>query len=159
MQLLRAAVVASLGFLAPSQTGCGLTCTLIGGWDGLHLDVEGTLAPDQYTVVVRAEERELRVEVEILDGGTRCATPCNPRVALGDGRELFVEASLWSNGGSLIVGIGNDGGPDHVEVDLLRGDVLIAREVYEPEYVTTYPNGRGCAPALTQAQGTLVVPQ
>jgi hypothetical protein len=157
MRLLRAALLAPLLFLTPTS-GCVFGCTLIGGWDGLHLEVNGDLPLDRYTVVMRADGHELRSTFEITAEGTLCEGTCEPSVDLGGGRTMVAQVVIGAIGGRIGVRIPREGGPAYVEVDLLRGEVTVASAVYEPEYRTVYPNGRGCDPRLIQATGTFDIP-
>lgn len=161
MLLARAAIVAPLLFLTPvASSGClGLMCTAILVEDGLRLEVV-TAAPlpmDAYTLVVRAEGREVRTAITVDGGGALCGPPCRQELDLGDGRKLIVDPAMSDRGGWLQIGIPGEAGPDVVELELLRGDATVVTTRYEPDYDTEEPNGNGCGEYYV-ARGTFNIP-
>jgi hypothetical protein len=144
---------ASCQFLPPTA------CTLIGGYDGLMVDVEvteGTLPPDSYTIVARVGDVELRLE-EVLHSEGAASVDGDDDVVV-DGKHLFLDGALFGSHGSIMVGFRDGGGgPSRVTIEIWRGETMLAQETYAPKYTPYYPNGESCAPALEQAHGSLAI--
>jgi hypothetical protein len=141
----------------PLVSACTFGCTLVGGRDGLIVDVQvtgGTLPPGAYTIIARVEDVELRLE-ETLSGGSATLSE-SPEVVV-DGKHLVLEGVVFSEGGTIQVGFIDRGGPAEVTIEVWRGTVMLAQETYAPKYTEFRPNGDHCPPELAQARGSLVV--
>jgi hypothetical protein len=142
--------------LAPACTPT--VCTLIGGRDGLDVDVEvtgGTLPLDAYAVVARDAGAEIRLDEVLLAAGGATAT--EPADVAVEGKHLFLEGAVFAAGGHVMVGFREGGGPAMVAIAIWRGSALLGQASYAPSYQPFYPNGESCPPTLHQAHDSLSI--
>jgi len=133
-------------------------CTLIGGDDGLIVDVTVTgssLPPDRYTIVARVAGAELEASNVIAADGSVSGAPAGDVVV--EGKHLFLQGSLFATAGTIVVGFREGGGPSAVELEVRRGSAVLAHGSFTPAYARVTPNGDSCPPALEQAHETLTL--
>src|ERR1041385_8327696 len=114
----------------PLVSGC--TCTLIGGHDGLVLDVKvtgGALPAGDYAIVARVEGVNVRLEETLGPGGGAASVAGTPEADVGDHR-LFLEGAVFAQSGMISVGFRDGGGPAEVTIEVWRGDAMLAQETY-----------------------------
>lgn len=148
---------------APVLASCTAdACTLIYVADGLEVQVDpaGSLPPDVYTAIARADGHELSLDVRIVDAQSAgCAdgrSPCRLEVEAG-AHTLVLDVTLGAAGGTLITSYADGGGPAQVELELRRGATVLVTRAYTPSYQTVEPNGRGCG-EVRRAEDVLAVP-
>jgi hypothetical protein len=149
-------LLAAGSVLAPS---CAFTCTLIGGQDGLIVEVEvtgGTLPAGDYAIIARVDGVELRID-ETLDATGGGVTASGTPEAVVDGKRLFLDGAVFGQSGSLMVGFREGRGPAEVTIEVWRGDTMLGQETYTPRYTEYRPNGAHCPPELQQARDTIVL--
>lgn len=149
-------VIAASCLLLPA---CSFTCTLVGGEDGLMVEVEvtgGRLPAGDYTIVARAEGAEFRVDETLGEGGGEGA-PTGTIEVVVDGKHLFLKARLFDQSGWITMGFREGGGPADVTIEVWRGTAMLAQETYAPRYTEFRPNGDHCPPELEQARAKLVL--
>jgi hypothetical protein len=154
-----AALMLALVAAATGLSGCALTCTAIGWYEGFTLDMVGSagFAEGSYEVIVEAEGFEERLRFHVVDGSYTCDDFCQ----LGASSPLYgnLEASFAVGEGidsfTLHVARDGGGGPRRLTVTLYRGSELLMSETFEPDYERDEINGRGCGVA-TRASDEVV---
>jgi hypothetical protein len=138
--------VALAGATVPNAACLG--CTGVGWYEGLTVELSPDPLPEgQYHFDIVADGVPVRLSVDVRPDGTFC-TECHVTETIGDGVDLDVQLD-WH---SLMVGYYGEhgaGGPDEVVVTVVRDNVEIASAAFEPDYQTSYPNGRFCGEAIT----------
>lgn len=149
-------LLAAGSLLAPA---CSFSCTLIGGQDGLIVEVEvtgGKLPPGDYAIIARVDGVELRID-EMLDASGGAATTSGVPEAVLDGKHLFLDGVVFGESGSFMVGFREGGGPAEVTIEVWRGDTMLGQASYAPRYSEYRPNGDHCPPELEQARDKIVL--
>ena len=148
---------AVLAVLAVPLLG-GCVCTLVGGSDGLIVDLAWQpTAPTTGSVdfIVRTDGHEVVSTLTVLDEVTYQCTSCGFELDAGDER-LLIDVSLFDVRVAY-EGEGH-GGPGVVELEVRRDGQRLSLATFTPTYEWFQPNGDGCSPRVLQASDRLVVP-
>ena len=138
---------------------CTHVCTLVGGENGLIIDVEvigGKLPAGGYTIVARVQDVELRLDETLSEVGG-VMVPTRPPDAVVDGKHLFLAGAVAAQLGRITVGFREGPGPADATIEVWRGAAMIGQETYAPTYTEYRPNGDDCPPELQQARDKLVL--
>jgi hypothetical protein len=162
-RLTSAALALALVSACSSETVTDVprACTLIGCDDGLKVDLvaaEGGWRGGDYVFTFRIDDTPVRCAASLplpaCSAGR--AVSCEPA-----GMVTIVESGCAlpaSAQGFPQVAFDPRLRPDRVSVTIeWRGETVIAREELAPRFRTSEPNGPGCPPVCTQAQGSVSV--
>lgn len=155
-----AALMLALAAAATGLSGCALSCTAIGWYEGFTLDMVGSagFGAGSYEIIVQADGVEERLRFHVADGSYTCDDFCQ----LGATSPLYgnLEAGIAAGEGieSFTVHVSRDsgGGPRRLAITLYRGDELLMNETFEPDYEREEINGRGCGVATTASDEVVV---
>jgi len=161
---LLAVAASSAGCLDDDGDFLGHSCTLIGYYDGLTVQVD-SLPEGNYQLIVAADGTTTTMSFELSQNGRSCEAinpdsySCRVSLRVGD-RTLLIVNDLWLTNGQVVVlyddGRG-DGGPAEIKVRLDHEGALLAAQTYHPVYQASEPNGPGCGTRMS-AEESLVVP-
>ena len=131
----------------------GTMCTAIYVPHGLMVDIEGELIDGDYAMRVRADGRDLMLDLNtsLVDPGCGDGiSPCRDELDA-------MYAEVWVSRTVQIAYVDEArGGPATVELELLRDGVVVASGTFTPDYQVDEPNGNGCG-EVVHARETLTV--
>lgn len=130
-------------------------CTGIGCTDGLHvtLDAPSGWKPGSYVFTVTADGATQTCEGTLpLPACGTAGLRCTGSVAQIGESGCALPAASHAFADLMVMS-----GPARIEVRITRDGVTLADEVLSPSYVTSQPNGAGCAPICRQATGKVTL--
>jgi hypothetical protein len=139
-----------------SSSGCdnfGFACTLVYVAHGVTLDFEGDLVEGDHVLQVVADGRQLALDVRLTPNEPGCGDGVAACRDEEDGMSLDEEFTTLPR----ISYLDEDrGGPDIVELTLLRDGVVIHSATLRPDYRIEEPNGNGCGEVIV-ARETVII--